>query len=187
MNSLSDEQLALRVQAGHADDFGELIIRYEEKMERYARKFLARPEDREDLVQDVFIKAYTNIKSFNPEKKFSPWIYRIAHNTFANELKRKGRGGIGQFDADTILPLIPAQETADAGALEAEMVTMMGALVEQLPVKYREVIILHYFQELSYQEISDVLKIPVTTVGVRMTRARSKLQAIHTTNHPHYE
>lgn len=176
MEVLSDEEIVGSVQAGDAEQFGELISRYEAKLKRYARKFLARQEDIDDLVQDVFIKTYTNILSFNREQKFSPWIYRIAHNTFVNELKRKERSGFGLFDADTILPFVPAKETADAETLVAEIVSQMDGLVEQLTVKYREVIVLHYFESLSYQEISEVLKIPVTTVGVRMTRARAKLK-----------
>ena len=164
MTELSDEEVAIAVQKGNVDSFGELIDRYEAKLKRYARKFLNTEEEIEDLVQDVFIKSYTNIQSFDNEKKFSPWIYRIAHNTFVNELKRKDRGGFVLFDADTILPLLPAKETADSEAIEAEIEAEIDSLVEKLPAKYREVIVLHYFESLSYQEISDVLQIPVTTV-----------------------
>jgi len=187
MAELSDETIAVNVQTGDIDAFGELIARYEAKLKRYARKFLARPEDINDLVQDVFIKSYTNIQSFNPSQRFSPWIYRIAHNTFVNELKRKSRSGFSLFDSDTILPLLPAKETADSAALEAETIRTMDALVDQLTLKYKEVILLHYFEELSYQEISDVLQIPVTTVGVRMTRARVKLRELYQADKKHHE
>jgi RNA polymerase sigma-70 factor (ECF subfamily) len=177
----SDEMIATAVQNGDADAFGFLITRFEAKLKRYARRFLSANHEIEDLVQDVFIKAYTNIQSFDPKRRFSPWIYRIAHNTFVNELRRKERG-LTFFDADLLLPHLAAKETADEAALEAEFVTEVEALVGELSPKYREVIVLHYFENLSYQEISDVMHIPLTTVGVRMTRARSKLKEIYQHN-----
>jgi len=179
MTEQTDEQIARLIQAGDAELFGELIERYETKLKRYARKFLSTAEDIEDLVQDVFVKAYTNIQSFDDSLRFSPWIYRIAHNVFVNELKKKSRRGVGVFDVDTILPNLPAKEEADADAIESELRAEMGELVGELKSKYREVVVLYYFEELSYQEISDVLKIPVTTVGVRMNRGRQKLRSLY--------
>jgi len=179
MNELNDEQIAHLIQTGNAELFGELIERYEDKLKRYARKFLNTNEDIEDLVQDVFIKSYTNIQSFDKNLRFSPWIYRIAHNTFVNELKRKSLFNFGMFDVDAILPQLPAKETTDASILSAELQEEMESLLSELPNKYREVIVLYYFEELSYQEISEVLQIPVTTVGVRISRARKKLRSYY--------
>jgi RNA polymerase sigma-70 factor, ECF subfamily len=177
MNDTTDEYIANLVQAGDADAFGILIERYEAKLKRYARKFLNYQEDIEDLVQDVFIKSYTNIQSFDSKQRFSPWVYRIAHNTFVNELKRKERGNFILFDTDTILPHLPAKETTDGELLDAELRAELDTLLNGILPKYREVLVLHYFEELSYQEISDILQIPVTTVGVRMNRGRTKLKA----------
>jgi len=177
MNDTTDEQVARDVQAGEAEAFGVLIERYEAKLKRYARKFLTYQEDIEDLVQDVFIKAYTNIQSFDPAQRFSPWIYRIAHNTFVNELKRKQRGGFALFDADTILPQLPAKETADSSTLTAELQNELDSLLHELPAKYREVLVLYYIEELSYQEMSDIMQIPLSTVGARVSRGRAKLRA----------
>jgi len=179
MNELNDEQIAHLIQTGNAELFGELIERYEDKLKRYARKFLNTNEDIEDLVQDIFIKSYTNIQSFDKNLRFSPWIYRIAHNTFVNELKRKSLFNFGMFDVDAILPQLPAKETTDASILSAELQEEMESLLSELPNKYREVIVLYYFEELSYQEISEVLQIPVTTVGVRISRARKKLRSYY--------
>ena len=172
----SDETIARSVQTGEVEAFGELVVRYENKLKRYAQKFLSQKEDVEDLVQEVFIKAYTNIQSFDINLRFSPWIYRIAHNIFVNELRRKSRYGFNVFDADTILPLIPAKETADNNILKEEIKKEMEFLLKNLSDKYREIVVLHYFQELSYKEISDILQIPTTTVGVRMLRAKSQLK-----------
>lgn len=175
-NNTTDEYIADLVRAGDADAFGLLIERYEAKLKRYARKFLNSQEDIGDLVQDVFIKSYTNIQSFDSKQRFSPWIYRIAHNTFVNELKRKDRRSFILFDADTIFPHLPAKETADGELLDAELRAELDMFLNKIPAKYREVLVLHYFEELSYQEIGEVLQIPVTTVGVRLSRGRTKLR-----------
>src|SRR6185369_16155577 len=80
----SDEQIVEEVQKGDTDAFGVLVERFEPKLLRYGRKFLATEEDIEDIAQDVFLSAYKNIQSVDTSLKFSPWIYRIAHNAFAN-------------------------------------------------------------------------------------------------------
>lgn len=147
----TDEIIVSKVQSGDFDSFGVLIERYEAKLKRYARKFLNYQEEIEDLVQDVFIKSYTNIQSFDTSQRFSPWIYRIAHNVFVNELKRKQRGSFIFFDADTILPQLPAKETADGEVLDRELRQQMDTLLQLIPDKYREVLVLYYYEELSYQ------------------------------------
>lgn len=177
---LSDEAIAAAVQRGDGEQFGELISRYEDKLKRYARRFLAREDEIEDLVQDVFIKSYTNIQSFDTSLKFSPWIYRVAHNTFVNELRRKERYGSTVFDTDALFALLPAKEQSDANMLQEDDKHLLGESLLQLSPKLREVLVLHYFEDLSYKEISDILQISTTTVGVRITRARSKLQQIIT-------
>ena len=87
-NHLADEELARGVQQGNLYLFGLLVERYEHKMMRYARRFLFGYHDAEDMVQEVFIKAYTNIRSFDSTRRFSPWLYRIAHNEFLNALRK---------------------------------------------------------------------------------------------------
>lgn len=174
--AISDEYIAKKVQAGDVDAFGELMHRYEAKLKRYGHKFLSGTEEIDDLVQDVFIKTYENIQSFDANLRFSPWVYRIAHNVFVNELKRKKKYGFSVFDPDVILPLIPSTETADQDTLNKEQKVAIESQLETLSAKYREVVVLHYMEELSYQEISEVLKISVTAVGARMTRAREKLR-----------
>lgn len=101
----TDEEIAREVQAGKMELFGAIVKRYEAKMLRYARKFLFGYEDAEDVVQEVFLKAYINIQSFNASKKFSSWLYRIAHNEFINAIKKKGREHLSLFDLDTLFPI----------------------------------------------------------------------------------
>jgi RNA polymerase sigma-70 factor (ECF subfamily) len=173
----SDELVALAVQKGKTERFGELVERYEAKLLRYARKFLLDPDDAQDIVQDIFIKAYENLQSFDAERRFSPWIYRIAHNEFVNALKkRESRKTTFTIDFDTLFPHLQAVDTADSVALERDMRETIEKHLSKLDAKYREPLILYYLENMDYREIADILRIPVSTVGVRLARARGMLQ-----------
>src|SRR5438132_8941411 len=86
-----DEAIASQVQSGRVELFGILITHYQKKMERYAGKLLNNHEDRQDVVQEIFTKAYVNIQSFDTSRKFSSWLYRIAHNEIINIFKKNKR------------------------------------------------------------------------------------------------
>lgn len=173
----SDEAVAVRVQAGDGEAFGELIERYQAKLSRYARKFLLDPDDAKDIVQDIFIKSYQNIQSFDATRRFSPWIYRIAHNEFVNALKkRQSRRTVFTIDFDTLFPHLTAPDTADSGTLERDTRATLDRYLDKVSPKYREPLVLYYLEGMDYKEISEILQIPVSTVGVRLARGRTALQ-----------
>ncbi len=176
--SATDEEIAARVQRGDIDSFGMLMERYQQKMARYARKFLFEGEDIDDLVQDTFIKAYANIKSFDTSRKFSSWLYRIAHNEFINAIKKKTRSRLMAIDFDTVLPHLHAKETADSDIHREELQLMLDSSMAKLKPKYREPLVLYYIEEMDYKEIADVLKIPVSTVGIRLKRGKEQLKRL---------
>jgi RNA polymerase sigma-70 factor (ECF subfamily) len=179
----TDEAIAVRVQNGQADAFGLLIERYQEKLMRYARKFLIDVDDATDIVQDIFIKAYENIQSFDTSRRFSPWIYRIAHNEFINALKKRTASRTTFiFDIDTLFPHLAAPETSDSAALERDLKVTLEQQLEKLDTKYREPLILYYLESMDYKEISEILQIPISTVGVRLARAREALKKVATKN-----
>ncbi|OGY90135.1 MAG: hypothetical protein A2677_00410 [Candidatus Komeilibacteria bacterium RIFCSPHIGHO2_01_FULL_52_14] len=182
----SDEAIVLQVQKGDLQAFGALVERYERKLLRYARKFLLQEEDRKDLVQEIFIKAYTNIKSFDIHRKFSPWIYRIAHNEFVNAGKRKWRDTMHLVDFDVVLPHPAAKETADADVNRNDLRAILDRCLAQIDAKYREPLVLYYYEELGYKEIAEALQIPVATVGVRLQRGKAILQKLITRHDPSY-
>lgn len=177
-----DEEIANRVQMGDRASFRVLVERYEPKMTRYARRFLFNGDEVKDLVQDVFIKAYVNIRSFDVKQRFSPWLYRIAHNEFVNALrkKQKERGNISLFDLDVFFPRLSlmAKETADGNFNQKEMKRMLDKSLAALSPKYKEPLILYYFEEMDYRAIADVLHIPISTVGVRLARGKAMLAKI---------
>ena len=172
----SDESIALRVQNNNNEVFGLLMQRYQAKLTRYGRRFLARSEHIEDIVQDVFIKAYQNIQSFDTNRRFSPWIYRIAHNAFVNALREKHRDPLVFIDMDTFIAH-PSYDTDPALEEErAEMQVLIDKGITSLSPQYREVIVLYYIENISYQEIADIIHVPLGTVGVRLMRAREALK-----------
>ncbi len=175
----SDEEIARLVQAGKTDLFGILIRRYEDKIMRYAKKFLFSHEEIEDIVQEVFIKAYVNIQSFDASRKFSSWLYRIAHNEFINAIKKKKREHLPFFNLDTLFPHPASNETAEKEANDRELQEMLDKCLSELDPKYREPLVLYYFEELNYKEISDVLRIPIATVGVRLKRGKQIMKLIY--------
>lgn len=171
----TDEEIARLVQSGDIDLFGKLIERYEEKIKRYGRKFLSGIEDIEDVVQDVFTKAYENIKSFDIKRKFSSWLYRIAHNEFVNALKKHKKKPLSFFELDIILPHSSTEEV-NQKIDNQEILKNLDAYFNKLSLKYREPFILYYIEELNYKEISDILHIPISTVGIRLKRAKEKIK-----------
>ncbi len=175
-SNLSDEEIAKKVQEGGTELFEILVLRYQKRLFRYAKKFLFLDQEAEDLLQDIFLKAYTNIRSFNPNKKFSPWIYRIAHNEFINSLKKKEKNKFLSFDLDIFLPYLFSKDEADLNVTKQELTKEMNHCLSILKAKYREVVVLYFYEEFDYKEISDVLKIPISTVGVRLKRAKEQIK-----------
>ncbi len=175
--SATDEDIAHMVQQGDADAFALLMERYEAKLTRYARKFLSGYDDIEDTIQDVFIKAYEHIQSYDHKRPFSPWIYRIAHNELVNVIRKRKREPVTLFDPDTIFPHLIAKETADSEAIGNELARDMERYLDTLDQKYRAPLVLFYYEDMDYKTIAEVLHIPISTVGVRIARGKKQLLA----------
>jgi len=176
---LTDEQLAMAVQQGDLESFGVLVERYEQKLLRYGRKFLSQYEDIQDIVQDIFINSYKNIQGFDPKQRFSPWIYRIAHNAFVNGIKKGIRNPLHIFDFDTLISHPVYNDPIEKDREQEEIKMMIEKGLDRLSSKYREVLILYFLQELSYREIADIIAVPLGTVGIRLARAKKELRKIY--------
>ena len=179
VSRLKDEEIVQLIQSGKIGLFGILINRYEIKIGRYARKFIFDKEDISDVLQDVFIKTYTNIQSFDTNRKFSSWLYRIAHNELVNALKKQKKQTLPFFDLDTFFPYdFFDHDNINQKIDRQEMEKTIDQCLSQLEIKYREPIVLYYLEELTYEEIADVMQIPVSTVGVRIRRAKKIIKPI---------
>jgi RNA polymerase sigma-70 factor (ECF subfamily) len=174
MEQLSDEQIVTDILRGDKDLYREIIKRYNEKLSRYLRKFLSDRDDIEDILQVVFIKAYKNLYGFNVNKKFSSWIYRIAHNEAINHLKRfrNGRISLDDIEYKLIDEKADIKRDADRMFLKKDI----ERVISNLNIKYRDPIVLFYFEDMSYEEISDVLRIPKNTVGTLILRGKNLIK-----------
>ena len=177
-SSQPDEDIVHLVTLGNKDLYGELIDRYEAKLTRYVMRFTQQQDDVSDILQTIFIKAYMNLKSFDKNRSFNSWIYRIAHNESVNHLKKLGTQKITFIDFDTFFPHPFAKEESDLLALSREDKEVLEVSLSKISPKYREVLVLYYYDELSYQEIADVLHVPTSTVGIRIRRGKEVLQKI---------
>lgn len=175
-DSRTDEDLARDLQEGDQRALAVIMQRYTAKLVRYGNRFLASDDDIGDIVQDVFISVYQNAKDFDSTRRFSPWIYRIAHNAFVDALKKRAKGPVYGLDFDRVVPHPIYEDPAESEKEKEEMRVLLEKHLEELPSEYREIIDLHYFEGFKYQEIADILHIPIGTVGIRLSRAKRRLR-----------
>jgi len=180
---LTDEQLIREFQGGSTAAFDEIVRRYRNPLFSFIYRILNDPAFTEDLLQETFIRVWTNRDSYREVARFSTWIYTIAGNLAKSELRRQkirrwtSLGGASSSDADE-RPLEVADESADPHRdyERRNIKQRVDHEVAKLPMVFKEVIILRDVQELSYEEISEILKIPLGTVKSRVNRARLRLQ-----------
>lgn len=155
--------------------------RYTPKLMRYIRRISGlTQEDAEDLLQEIFVKTYRNLRDFDQTLKFSSWVYRIAHNqVISNWRKTKTRPQVLKFEADEdFLKFIAAdgdlaEETERKFAGEG-----VRELLKDLDEKYREVLVLKFLEGKDYKEISDILEKPLGTVATLINRAKKQMRKI---------
>lgn len=175
-NNESDETLIQAVKEGDPEAFGPLIERHKIAIYRLVYRMVHNRDDAEDLVQEIFIKAYKGIKSFKPGYKFLPWLSRIAVNHTLNFIKKEKKV--------EVQPLEWVANYNDGKNNPAEIVKQkilkekVLAAMEQLPNEYRIVLLLRVEEGLSYEEIGQALNIPRGTVMSRLARARQRLKEL---------
>lgn len=174
LSQLTDEQLVEKIREDNPEFYSEIIKRYQTKLSHYLRKFINHPDELEDVLQVVFIKVYKNLYGFNINKKFSSWIYRITHNEAINHLKKykKRKVPLDDVEYKIIDEKIDLQDSADKNLLKKRM----EELLFKIKSKYREPLILFFFEQKSYEEISDILRIPKNTVGTLILKGKSLLR-----------
>lgn len=174
-----DEEIVRLIQSGKVDLFNVLIERYEDKIRRYSRKFISDQDEINDILQNIFIKSYKNIQSFDVKRKFSSWLYRISHNELINALKKRSKNPLSFFDLDILFPqYLHDKDDFNQKINLQESRDMIDKCLDKLEIKYREPIFLYYFEGLNYKEIADVMHIPISTVGIRIKRAKGIMRSL---------
>lgn len=168
-----DVDLVRRTTSGEVEVFGELMARYEKKLLRYVIYLIHDEALARDVVQDTFIKTYQNLRGYNPKYKFSSWIYRISHNEAMNAIKRHSRE-VGLDDINE-----PSHDSSVVQDIDREILNDdVNACLDELDERGREVLMLHYYEHMKYEEVADVLHVPTSTVGVWISRAKKRLKEI---------
>lgn len=171
-NRLSDEEIVGKA-LKDVDYFSCLYQRYEARLLRYIQRISkVTREDAEDILQESFLKVWKGLYSFDSGLKLSSWLYRIVHNEVISSWRKNH--GITQ-DSLTEWRATDVQTAGESGDSAGEDEEKIRQAIAGLPEKYRTVLVLKYLEEMSYEEISDVLKIPEGTVATRLNRARKAL------------
>jgi RNA polymerase sigma-70 factor (ECF subfamily) len=180
-NKISDEDLIEKFQRGDIYAYELIVKRYKDQLLNFVYRFLGNQEEAEDVVQETFLRVYRNRYAYQRVAKFSTWIYTIAGNLARTELRRRNRrrifslSNLGVDDKEyEISDEVLSPERHTNTVLSEEIIQRE---INKLSPKFREVIILRDVQELSYEEISKIIRVPIGTVKSRVNRARLRLQS----------
>ena len=179
--AVGDCELVTRAIAGRDDSFEELVRRYQRPLVSYVYRMTGNYESALDLTQEVFIKVYGSLARYRPEYKFSTWIYRIAHNTAIDHLRRHSTREqeleVATPEGDTYeKPFASGAPTPEENSVRAERRAEIEDVIGSLPASYRELIVLRHAHDLSYDEIAEVTGLPLGTVKNRIFRAREAMR-----------
>ena len=180
-NSVNQEALLIeKARDGDISAFEKLISLYEKKIYNYCYRMTNNHEDAEDLAQEVFIKVYRNLNKFKGNSKFSTWIYRIAYNTCVDKYRKKRKAKIfslDYFNDEGVGNMQPVSDNPlpEDEVIQKERYERIQACIASLKPKYKTVIILRDIQNYSYEEIAEILQLPLGTVKSHINRARAAL------------
>ena len=154
-----------------------LMKRYEMPLMNYVRKLSGMNRvDIEDILQEVFILAYQNLNDYDRQFKFSSWIYRIAHNQTVSMLRKRTKNDQDiSWDEHDLEQLVHSDVDIEQVLLQKMGYHDLLRIINLLPLKYKEVLLLKFVEEKDYQEISDILRKPMGTIGTLINRAKKKL------------
>ena len=181
MDALINKRIK-EVLKGDQNAFAEIVELFQDKLYRICYRMLGNQHEAEDIAQEAFVRAFINIHTFDTNRKFSTWLYRIGTNLCIDRIRKKkpdyyldaevaGTEGLNMYSQIASKDELPEQEV-----LKMEMQDRVQYEISRLPDKYRAVIVLKYMEDLPLQEISDILEMPLGTVKTRIHRGREALR-----------
>lgn len=184
----TEQELVQTILGGDLNIFRQLIDKYQKLVVHIVFRLSSNPEDREEICQEVFIKVYQNLAGFKFQSKLSTWIGKIAYTTTINYLRKQknmkpvnqiihdGNGNGESYDSLEFTPstvLTPLQELE-----KDDMALLVQQKIKQLPPPYQTIITLYHLDQMSYQEISEIMELPEGTVKSYLFRGRKKLKEL---------
>jgi RNA polymerase sigma-70 factor (ECF subfamily) len=180
LQNRTDEELVELAVSDNDDAFGEIVKRWERKIFALCFGMLSREEEARDATQETFISAYRNIGAFRGEAKVSSWLHRIAVNQCLTQLRRRSSRPEDLIDEDTMASDVkfkaPLSNVPSGIAEQKERIEVVRQAVDSLPLELKEVVVMKEFEEMTFQEISDVLCLPLSTVKSRLYTALKQLR-----------
>ena len=179
---ISDDQLVARVQKGDKRAFDLLVLKHQFKVHAIVSKYVKDYDEVNDVVQEAFIKAYRALEAFRGESAFYTWLYRIAVNTSKNYLLARNRRppsfdvDLGDAENAELSSQLQNLDSPDNILSRNELDTVIDVAIKGLPADLRNALILREFEDLSYEQIADIMDCPVGTVRSRIFRAREALE-----------
>ena len=180
--AMTDAELVAQARAGSQEAFRELVVRFERPVYSLVVRMVQDAGTAEDLAQEVFIKAFRRLDTYDPERKLSSWLFKIAHNTTIDFLRRHAPETVPleaeKEDDRGSLSAVLSDESSENPAAAAERRDMGRALersISRLRTEYREAVVLFYLEGASYQDICEATGLPLGTVKTNLHRARNEL------------
>src|SRR6476646_8777498 len=180
LTAASDSELVATAVRGFEGSFEELVRRYQRPISAYVYRMVGNYESALDLTQEIFIKVYNSLRRYRSEFKFSTWIYKIAHNSAVDHLRRintREQSLISGPEGDHFeLPIESTRPSPEQESERKERRIEIEAVVRTLQANHRELVILRHSQDLTYEEIVEVTGLPLGTVKNRLFRAREMMR-----------
>jgi RNA polymerase sigma-70 factor (ECF subfamily) len=172
-SAIDDRTLVAQTLAGQAQAFATLVERYDRAVYHLAYRTLRDQEEARDVAQEAFFKAYRSLRTFKPEAKFSTWLFAIAYHACCDRLGRRKR-----YSNEELPERADSSAGPESQAIANDEALRLRAAIARLPEKYRTVITLYHLQGRQYEEIAQVLGMPMGTVKTHLFRAKEQLRRI---------
>lgn len=183
----ADAALIARCKRNDLTAFDEIVERYQHKIYRYVKRLVDNETDAEDITQEVFLKALNSLHGFREESTLQTWLFRIATNLCRDTIRRRQRerGWLPLWrhrdaesvdEEESVLDLPDTQNEPERLLLQQELSTVLHRAIDSLPEAMRQTLVLHDLESLSYEEVAQVLGVPVGTVKSRLFHARARLR-----------
>ena len=172
----TDERLLIQgAQRGDVGAFEELIRAYQTRLYRLILVIAGNPEDAEDALQESLVKVFRALPTFRGEASFSTWLHRIAINATRNWIRSQARASSDRIGSRLVPVGVHAQPSPESALLEHERHRVLRDALTSLPWHYRAALVMRHYQDMSYEEIADVLDVPIGTVRSRIAQGRRLL------------
>ncbi|GER88378.1 hypothetical protein KDW_25400 [Dictyobacter vulcani] len=175
VDSMSDAALVELVLDGEQDIFATLVERYKDAVQNLAYRMLGNSTEAEDVTQETFVRAFTQLATYKPAHKFSTWLLSIASHLAIDQLRRRRFLALPLEDVPFLEWIVDVGVSPEQSALQGEQQDDIQTYLQRLPGKYRAVIVLRYWYDFSYEEIANALKLTPALVKARLHRARELL------------